>query len=105
MLFMVEQVVNTGHAKSQAFVLLRIGVASGPAQIDGPIPSRPGPRSNLKRIVGMHQQNFHERMNMRTRSAQASWQSQASTRSTISYDKPIIENRGHIKAWAPDAIQ
>ena len=27
----------------------------------------PGPRSNLNRIVGMHQQNFHESTELRTR--------------------------------------
>jgi hypothetical protein len=67
MLRMVEEVINTEHAKSQAFGLSRVSMAAGPAQVNSQIPSGPGPRSNLNRIVGMHQQNFHESTELRTR--------------------------------------
>src|SRR5258708_20768784 len=87
MLFMVHEVINTDHAKSQAFGLSRVIMAAGPAQVNSQIPWCPGPRSNFNRIVGMHQQNFHQSTELRTRLVRKVPAPQASTRSPIRYDK------------------
>jgi hypothetical protein len=62
MLLMIQDIAKTRYAKAETFALASIGGATGPAQIDRPIPAHPSPWSGFNGIVGMHQQNLHGSM-------------------------------------------
>lgn len=91
---MVEQITDAGHWEPHTFALPQVGVAAGPSPIKCLIPSSAGPGSNINRVVRMHEQDFHEWMDLRALCVQQDRSSRRlRTRSAIRYDKRLRKVR------------